>query len=165
MAVNFQATRRQLHDFLLPAGQGVEMIAKLPALRLGLALRGFTAEAHALLLDYGWPGNVRELENRMQRAVIMSQDAYLRPEDLELESVGGSSDPLPTLQSARDEAERRLLVEALTRNAGNVTRAARDIEVSRPTLHDLLRKHGLEAARFRRGGAAEPDDDEPGSGS
>jgi two-component system NtrC family response regulator len=74
------------------------------------------------------------------------------PEDLELESVGGSSDPLPTLQSARDEAERRLLVEALTRNAGNVTRAARDIEVSRPTLHDLLRKHGLEAARFRRGG-------------
>jgi two-component system NtrC family response regulator len=101
----------------------------------------------------------------MQRAVIMSQDAYLRPEDLELESAGGTSDPLPTLQSARDEAERRLLVEALTRNAGNVTRAARDIEVSRPTLHDLLRKHGLEAGRFRRGGAADAEDEEPTSGS
>ena len=128
-------------------------------------IKGFTQAALRAIMAHAWPGNVRELENRMQRAVIMSQDAYLRPEDLELESVGGSSDPLPTLQSARDEAERRLLVEALTRNAGNVTRAARDIEVSRPTLHDLLRKHGLEAARFRRGGAAEPDDDEPGSGS
>ena len=128
-------------------------------------IKGFTQAALRAIMAHAWPGNVRELENRMQRAVIMSQDAYLRPEDLELESVGGSSEPLPTLQSARDEAERRLLVEALTRNAGNVTRAARDIEVSRPTLHDLLRKHGLEAARFRRGGAAEADDDEPGSGS
>ncbi len=128
-------------------------------------IKGFTQAALRAIMAHPWPGNVRELENRMQRAVIMSQDAYLRPEDLELESAGGTSDPLPTLQSARDEAERRLLVEALTRNAGNVTRAARDIEVSRPTLHDLLRKHGLEAARFRRGGAADTEDEEPASGS
>jgi two-component system, NtrC family, response regulator len=128
-------------------------------------IKGFTQAALRAIMAHPWPGNVRELENRMQRAVIMTQDAYLRAEDLELESAGGSSEPLPTLQSARDEAERRLLVEALTRNAGNVTRAARDIEVSRPTLHDLLRKHGLEASRFRRGGAADADDEEPTSGS
>jgi two-component system NtrC family response regulator len=128
-------------------------------------LKGFTQAALRALMAHAWPGNVRELENRMQRAVILAQDAYLRPEDLELESVGGTTEPLPTLQSARDEAERRLLVEALVRNAGNVTRAARDIEVSRPTLHDLLRKHGLDAARFRRGGAADEgdEDDAPAS--
>src|SRR5439155_12143824 len=105
-------------------------------------LKGFTQAALRALMAHPWPGNVRELENRMQRAVILAQDAYLRPQDLELESAGGTTDPLPTLQAARDEAERRLLVDALTRNAGNVTRAARDIDVSRPTLHDLLRKHG-----------------------
>jgi two-component system NtrC family response regulator len=127
-------------------------------------LKGFTQAALRALMAHAWPGNVRELENRMQRAVILAQDAYLRPEDLELESAGGTTEPLPTLQSARDEAERRLLVEALTRNAGNVTRAAKDIDVSRPTLHDLLRKHGLDAARFRRGGSAdEPDDEEGGA--
>ena len=122
-------------------------------------LKGFTQAALRALMAHPWPGNVRELENRVQRAVILALDAYLRPEDLELESAGGTTDPLPTLQSARDEAELRLLTDALTRNAGNVTRAARDIDVSRPTLHDLLRKHGLDAARFRRPGLAEEGDD------
>jgi two-component system NtrC family response regulator len=118
-------------------------------------LKGFTQAALRAILAYPWPGNVRELENLVQRAVILGVDAYLRPEDLGLESAGGTAEPLPTLQAARDEAESRLLVDALTRNAGNVTRAARDIDISRPTLHDLLKKHGLDAARYRRGGVAE----------
>jgi two-component system NtrC family response regulator len=118
-------------------------------------LKGFTQAALRAMLAYPWPGNVRELENLVQRAVILGMDAYLRPEDLGLESAGGTAEPLPTLQAARDEAESRLLVDALTRNAGNVTRAARDIDISRPTLHDLLKKHGLDAARYRRGGVAE----------
>ena len=128
-------------------------------------LKGFTQAALRALLAHPWPGNVRELENRMQRAVILAQDSYLRPEDLELESAGGTTEPLPTLQSARDEAERRLLVEALTRNAGNVTRAAREIDVSRPTLHDLLRKHGLDAARFRRPGLADESEEDDSAAS
>ena len=112
-------------------------------------IKGFTQAALRAVQAHAWPGNVRELENRIQRAVILAQDAYLRPEDLDLQSAGGSQEPLPTMQVARDEAERRLLVEVLTRNAGNVTRAARDADVSRPTLHDLMHKHGLDAARFR----------------
>jgi two-component system NtrC family response regulator len=103
---------------------------------------------------------VRELENRIQRAVILAQDAYLRPEDLDLADRAAGVPALPTLQDARDAAERDLLIEALTRNAGNVTRAAKDLEVSRPTLHDLMRKHGLEAARFRRPELPAGDDDE-----
>jgi len=122
-------------------------------------IKGFTQAALRAILAHTWPGNVRELENCVQRAVILSMDAYLRPEDLELEPAGGTAEPLPTLQAARDEAELRLVVEALTRNAGNVTRAAKDIDVSRPTLHDLLKKHGLEASRYRRGGAAEDADE------
>ena len=122
-------------------------------------IKGFTQAALRAVMAHPWPGNVRELENLVQRAVILGVDAYLRPEDLGLESAGGSAEPLPTLQAARDEAESRLLVDALTRNAGNVTRAAREIDVSRPTLHDLLKKHGLDAARYRRGGVAEDADE------
>jgi two-component system NtrC family response regulator len=113
-------------------------------------IRGFTQAALRAMAAHPWPGNVRELENRVQRAVILSQDAYLRPEDLDLAGSGGEESPRPTLQDARDQTERALLVEALTRNAGNVTRAAKDLDISRPTLHDLMNKHGLEAARFRR---------------
>jgi two-component system NtrC family response regulator len=119
-------------------------------------LRGFTQAALRAIQAYRWPGNVRELENRVQRGVIMAQDAYLRPQDLELEEP--VADGARSIQEARDEAERRVLTEALTRNAGNITRAARDVDVSRPTFHDLLRKHGIDADRFRRPGAV--DDDE-----
>lgn len=60
----------------------------------------------------------------------------------------------------------RVIGEAV-RNAGNVTRAARDIDVSRPTLHDLMRKHGLDAARYRHpdlpGGEDEGDEPEGGA--
>jgi two-component system NtrC family response regulator len=121
-------------------------------------IRGFTRAALRAIQAHPWPGNVRELENRVQRGVILARDAYLRPEDLELAEPQEESPR--TLQGARDEAERRLLVEALTRNAGNITRAARDIEVSRPTFHDLLRKHSIEAERFRHPGAPPSDEDE-----
>ncbi|HTM58563.1 MAG TPA: PEP-CTERM-box response regulator transcription factor [Candidatus Udaeobacter sp.] len=119
-------------------------------------IRGFTQAALRSLHAHPWPGNVRELENRVQRAVILTQDAYLHPEDLELEEAGSGISR--TLQDVRETAERELIVDALTRNAGNVTRAARDIDVSRPTFHDLLKKHGIEAARFRRGDASDGDE-------
>ena len=120
-------------------------------------LKGFTQSALRAIQAHPWPGNVRELENRVQRGVILARDAYLRPEDLELGEV--RAEGIRTLQAARDEAERRLLIEALTRNAGNITRAARDIDVSRPTLHDLLRKHAIEADRYRHAGVAADDEE------
>ena len=124
----------------------------------GRRLKGFTQSALRSLQAHRWPGNVRELENRIQRAVILAQDAYLRPEDLELEGDGVETPR--TLQSARDEVERRTIEDAMTRNAGNVSRAARDLGVSRPSLHDLLKKHGVDAATFRRpGGAAEEEEE------
>ena len=91
--------------------------------------------------------------------MILAQDAYLRPEDLELEGEG--IEVPRTLQSARDEVERRTIEDAMTRNAGNVSRAAKDLGVSRPSLHDLLKKHGIDAAAFRRPtGAGEGEEEE-----
>jgi two-component system NtrC family response regulator len=111
-------------------------------------IKGFTQSALRSIQAHGWPGNVRELENRVQRAVILSSDAYIRPEDLELAEPTTPS--TRSLQDVRDDAERALIVEALTRNAGNISRAAKDIEVSRPTFHDLLRKHGIDAQQYRK---------------
>jgi two-component system NtrC family response regulator len=123
-------------------------------------IRGFTQSALRAIQAHPWPGNVRELENRIQRAVILTQDAYLRAEDLELAERESTEAPR-SLHDAREEAERGVIIDALTRNAGNITRAARDIDVSRPTFHDLLRKHGIDAGRFRKPDVpdAEPEDD------
>jgi hypothetical protein len=86
-------------------------------------LKGFTQSALRAIQAHPWPGNVREMENRVQRAVILARDSYLRPEDLELEEPTAESPR--TLQDAREDAEKKLLIDALTRNAGNITRAAR----------------------------------------
>jgi len=118
-------------------------------------LKGFTQSALRAIQGHPWPGNVRELENRVQRAVILAADAYLRPDDLELAEATPAM--TRTLLSAREDAERALVIEALTRNAGNITRAARDIDVSRPTFHDLLRKHGVDAQQFRRSDVSASD--------
>src|SRR5207249_7927198 len=93
-----------------------------------------------------------------QRAVILAPAAYVRPDDLELSEAAGETPQ--TLHDARDDAERRLLIEVLTRNAGNITRAAREIEVSRPTFHDLLRKHEIDARQYRHPGAPGEGEDE-----
>ena len=124
-------------------------------------IRGFTQSALRAIQTHPWPGNVRELENRIQRGVILCQDSYLRPEDMELAEA--ESGPARSLQEARDVAERELLIDALTRNAGNITRAAKDVAVSRPTMHDLLKKHAIDIETFRRpevpeGEAEEPDE-------
>jgi two-component system NtrC family response regulator len=114
-------------------------------------LKGFTQSALRAIQRHPWPGNVRELENRVQRAVILAPDAYIRADDLELSEA--TSDSPQTLQDAREDAERRLIIEVLQRNAGNITRAAREIEVSRPTFHDLLRKHEIDAQQYRHPGS------------
>ena len=126
-------------------------------------LKGFTPAGLRALQAHPWPGNVRELENRVQRAVCFAQDVYVWPEDLQLEAGVGTKVPSPTLQAARDEVERRTLIDALTRNAGNVTRAAKDADMSRPTLHHLMRKHGLDAACFRGPDLAGGDDPHGGT--
>jgi len=125
-------------------------------------IKGFTQAALRSIQAHAWPGNVRELENRVHRAVVLCADGYVRSEDLGLE--GETPAVSRTLQTARDEIEKSMVLDALVRNAGNVTRAARDIDVSRPTFHDLVRKHGIEVERYRKPGPTDaPGEAEPES--
>jgi two-component system NtrC family response regulator len=118
---------------------------------LGKRIAGFTRGAIRAVEKHHWPGNVRELENRVKRAVVMARRNRLTPADLELEA--GGTGPGPSLGEARHQLERRLLIEALRRNAGNVSRTARDLAVSRATIHDLMRKYGVSVTEFRTGEA------------
>ncbi|MBI3393728.1 MAG: PEP-CTERM-box response regulator transcription factor [Nitrospirae bacterium] len=107
------------------------------------SVRGFAPEAEAAMLAHSWPGNVRELENRVRRAVIMADDRFVTPGNLDLLSAEGSQFVLPagrSLREAREGVEREMIKAALLRNGGNILRAAEDLQVSRPTLHDLINK-------------------------
>jgi two-component system NtrC family response regulator len=102
----------------------------------------FSAGALRVLEQYHWPGNVRELENRVRRALIMSESNRVSEADLELTAAHV---PLSgrTLQEARDELEKHLVTQALERHKGNISATAKDLGISRPTLYELLEKFGL----------------------
>jgi two-component system NtrC family response regulator len=111
--------------------------------------RRFSPDALNAMIAYSWPGNVRELENRIKRAVIMAEGRQITPAELEL--AGQEAQPAPvSLKLARNEAERRVLVEALQRCRGNISRAAKLVQISRPAFHELLAKHGIRTEEFKR---------------
>ncbi len=119
--------------------------------------RGFSSPALSALRKYPWPGNIRELKNRIQRAVVLAERTLLRPEDLELEAEDAS--PVLPLADAREEFQRRYIVQILERNGGNRTRAARELGVDPRTVFRFLEK--LEAERGGRPPPDAPEEDLP----
>jgi two-component system NtrC family response regulator len=106
------------------------------------ALRGFSPDAIHAIQAYSWPGNVREMENKINGAVILAEGNLLTARDLELDAY--AAEPLAiNLRQVRDQAERLAIQRALSADAGNISRAAELLGVSRPTLYDLMTKHGL----------------------
>ncbi len=105
-------------------------------------IKGFNSQAIESIERYSWPGNVRELENRIKRAVIMSEGKKITAEDLELESNLGKKEPM-VLKDARKMLEKDLIAKAITRNDNSLTKAAAELGISRPTLYDLMEKLGI----------------------
>jgi two-component system NtrC family response regulator len=109
-----------------------------------VAARSFSTDALAAMAGHSWPGNVRELQNRLREAVITATGSRVTSQDLGL-SIPEPEGPVETLREARDRAERNAILAALRANDGNITKAAKGLGVSRPTLYDLLRQHNLKA--------------------
>jgi len=104
-------------------------------------LTGFTPEAVDALEAYGWPGNVRELENKIKRAVVMAEGKRVKPEDLDMEDGGPKQEV--GLKEARETLERKMVLSALARSGDNMTQAAEELGISRPSLYDLMEKLGI----------------------
>ncbi|MBI5551638.1 MAG: PEP-CTERM-box response regulator transcription factor [Desulfobacterales bacterium] len=123
------------HHFLLKEAR---------TLRLGRP--SFSPAAIAALSAHDWPGNVRELLNCIRRALSVSRGQVITPGHLELEAAAMPERPaekLMTLQEARDQAERHCVQQALLITGHNISQAAKLLATSRPTLHDLMKKHGI----------------------
>jgi len=106
-------------------------------------ITGFSAQALRALERHPWEGNIRELENRIKRAVVMADEQKISPEDLDLSarSVGYMG---KTLKEARDALDREFIDRALIKYKGNVSKAAEDLGVSRPTLYEMMVKLGVD---------------------
>ena len=109
------------------------------------AVKGFAPDALVAIDSWPWPGNVRELENRVKRAVIMTEGKLIGAADLDLVAPEAEGCQVLNLTSAREVADRKVIRHALARSEGNISNTAKLLGISRPTLYDLLKQYDLQA--------------------
>ena len=128
--------------------------------RYGVAYRGLSAEAEALLKTYPWAGNVRELKNVIERAVLLTDGPTIDGPDLSIDRRESPSDTdrLPPIEISDvglirisfppwgvsvDDLEAQVIKEALNYTEGNISRAAKLLHLTRYALRYRMQKHGI----------------------
>jgi transcriptional regulator with PAS, ATPase and Fis domain len=101
-------------------------------------VRGFSPAALAAIKKYDWPGNIRQLENRIKKALVLCDKNLLGPEDMDLTPEAQHS--IVPLEKAKEDFQRRYVLEVLERNNGNRTQTARDLGVDPRTIFRYLEK-------------------------
>jgi two-component system response regulator GlrR len=122
------------------------------ATEFGRPVQGLTPMALNRLLAYSWPGNIRELSHAIERALLLGNGPYIRSSEIEL----GDEDRAPqdeSFQGAKarvvEQFERSYIEQVLIACDGNITHAAMAAKKNRRALWELIRKHHIEAKRFR----------------
>jgi two-component system NtrC family response regulator len=139
VTVNIPPLAARTGDAILLAKHFVGKFAQ----EMNPTIKGMTSGALAAIDAWNWPGNVRELENRIKRAVIMAEGAFVTADDLDL--CDRNADDLQlNLKAAREAADRKAIKRAIARTEGNISSAAKLLGISRPTLYDLMKQYGLQ---------------------
>ncbi|MHC4418767.1 MAG: sigma-54-dependent transcriptional regulator [Planctomycetota bacterium] len=117
---------------------------------------GITDEAFEYLERYSWPGNVRELENAIERAVLLSKDKFIAPDDLpnpikQAQSRQQDRSRPMSLKEALAEPEKDLIRHALEANNWNRQETAKALQINRTTLFKKMKQYGLYAEARRLG--------------
>ena len=127
-------------------------------------IKGFSADAMNLLMQYHWPGNVRELKNVIERLVIMADEELLGRKHVQGTMEESSTDthrPVPRTkdelkeakklirEEAMEDVERAFVIQALSKNDWNITKAAQATGMQRQNFQALMRKHGIKLNDLR----------------
>ena len=111
-------------------------------------MTGYSSDARLALVAYTYPGNVRQLEHIVQRAVAIARGPMLLKEDLPDELFARPQDQGPhaadgSVAAARERAERDMIIATLVRHRGEMSAAARELQISRTTLWRMMKKHQI----------------------
>lgn len=105
---------------------------------LNSPVKGFSPQALAAIKKYSFPGNIRQLQNRIKKALVLCDRTLLSAEDLDLGPEAQA--PIVPLEKAKEDFQRRYVLEVLERNNGNRTQTARDLGVDPRTIFRYLEK-------------------------
>lgn len=136
--VSIPPLRERQGDKILLAHHFVQRYAR----EQGQKCISFTKDALCAIESYEWPGNVREMENRLKRAIVLAEKKSISATDLDLP---GEREPHLTLREVRRQAEQGAIAKALSITQNNISAAAKLLDVTRPTLYDLMKKYRLKS--------------------
>ncbi|HOW56826.1 MAG TPA: sigma-54 dependent transcriptional regulator [Smithellaceae bacterium] len=122
--------------------------------KLGLKITGTDEEVLRLFLSYQWPGNIRELENLLERIMLMAKSNVITvaelPEELkssmtaQTDAVTEDGKPLKdVVRNQMENVERQMIIRCLEESGGNVTKAAKELGLSRKGLQLKMIKYNL----------------------
>lgn len=118
--------------------------AALYSKKYGKGERCFSTAAEQALIRYKWPGNVRALRHAVERAVILATEDILQPRDLQLaEATGSSSVAQNSAVLNLDQMEKEAVLRALSKHGFNISRASKELGLTRASLYRRMEKHDL----------------------
>jgi two-component system, NtrC family, response regulator HydG len=129
-------------DVLILARHFLELTAR----KMNKTIKGITEDAAARLVGYHWPGNVRELRNVIERAVVLSVDTIIGPDDLPGLTATPAVTLLPVEMVSLAEMEKRHIAAVLKAVGGNMQRTSEVLGIHRNTLRQKIRDYGLQSA-------------------
>ena len=112
--------------------------------------KAFTRKSIDAIEAYSWPGNVREMINKIRRAIVMSDGATINAVDLSLEGsrIARASSVLP-LKEEVNQIEAQKVKEILSLCGNNISKAAKLLKLSRPSLYSRIKKYHIDTSVSR----------------
>jgi Nif-specific regulatory protein len=147
--IHIPPLRERKTDILLLADYFVEKYSKSSYKNV----RRISTPAIDMLMAYHWPGNVRELENCIERAVLLSRDDVIHghhlPPSLQTAEASGTAFK-GRLETALENVEQELVLDALKSSRGNMAKAARSLGITERMMGLRINRYGIDPKRFRR---------------
>lgn len=139
--INLPPLKHRGADILLLAQHYLDVFAK----KYQKSDLKFSKTAEKALFDYSWPGNVRELQHAIERAVILADSTVLMPNDLipQSNALTFEADAEKSHTFNLEELEKQMIVKALTRYDGNISRASKELGLTRAALYRRMEKYGI----------------------
>ncbi len=106
-------------------------------------VRDLSAATIKHLRQYNWPGNVRELQHAIERAIIMTDNSVLQPEDFFLQPKTRKNEEVELDSYNLEEVEKNIIQKVLKKHAGNISHAAKELGLTRTSLYRRMEKYGL----------------------
>lgn len=121
-----------------------DLFIKIYAKKYKKNIKEISAATRKKLLQYSWPGNVRELQHSIERAIIMTDNRILQPEDFHLSpSKEGKAGGFELESYNLEDVEQSIIKMVLQRHKGNISYAAKELGLTRTSLYRRMEKYGI----------------------